>query len=306
MDSINKTHVDNILLQGQTGEAIKMLLALYQANSPTEYDNIVLQSARWHGLQRDRQSGVISFDNAQMMTAQINSVLRHFASKIERDWTAEYDLQSIPQTPSPTPVKPEPEPEPEPIAKKKVILCLSANPTNSDRLATDIEIREIKDSVRNSKGRDNFEVIYESAITIKAFRRAVLDNEPHIIHFSGHGTAEGEIILHNNANKGQKVSVQALADFFELISDVAPLECVILNACYSEVQAKAIAKSVDYVMGMNNAVPDKVAIGFAHTVYQVLANGRDYETAYKFARNNIAMEGHSGQDLPILIKRESI
>ncbi len=35
-------------------------------------------------------------------------------------------------------------------------------------------------------------------------------------------------------------------DLFELFAD--KIECVVLNACYSEPQAKAIAQQIDYVI----------------------------------------------------------
>ncbi|MBD0263972.1 MAG: adenylate cyclase, partial [Tolypothrix sp. Co-bin9] len=70
----------------------------------------------------------------------------------------------------------------------KKILILSANPTNTDWLRLDEEIREIKTALKRSKYRDNFEVITEGAVRIDDLRRALLDSEPQIVHFSGHGT----------------------------------------------------------------------------------------------------------------------
>lgn len=37
---------------------------------------------------------------------------------------------------------------------------------------------------------------------------------------------------------------------------VDKLECVVLNACYSKVQAKAIAKYILYIIGMQQAIGD--------------------------------------------------
>ena len=57
------------------------------------------------------------------------------------------------------------------------------------------------------------------------------------------------------------VGVLALGSLFKLFKD--RVECVVLNACYSEVQAKAIAKQIPYVIGMNKAIGDKAAIVFS-------------------------------------------
>ena len=52
------------------------------------------------------------------------------------------------------------------------------------------------------------------------------------------------------------VPTQTLASMFKLFAKKS-VECVVLNACYSEVQANAISQYVDYVLGMNKAVGDR-------------------------------------------------
>lgn len=55
----------------------------------------------------------------------------------------------------------------------------------------------------------------------------------------------------------------------------------VLNACYSEAQAKAIARHIDYVIGMQQAIGDTAAIAFSAGFYQALGDGRNIEEAYK-------------------------
>ncbi|GEM_PF-5898633 len=50
------------------------------------------------------------------------------------------------------------------------------------------------------------------------------------------------------------------------------VECVLPNACYSEVQAKAISQHVNYVIGMNKTIGDKAAIAFSVAFYDALAD----------------------------------
>jgi hypothetical protein len=61
------------------------------------------------------------------------------------------------------------------------------------------------------------------------------------------------------------------------------VECVLLNACYSQVQAQAIHQNIDYVIGMNRAVSDtdvrrclwhRAAIKFAVRFYDAISVGR--------------------------------
>jgi hypothetical protein len=60
------------------------------------------------------------------------------------------------------------------------------------------------------------------------------------------------------------------------------IECVLLNACYSQAQAEAIHQHIDYVVGMNQAIEDEAAIKFAIGFYDALFAGRPYEECFKF------------------------
>ncbi len=76
------------------------------------------------------------------------------------------------------------------------------------------------------------------------------------------------------------VPTQTLASMFKLFAKKS-VECVVLNACYSEVQANAISEYVDYVLGMNKAVGDKAALAFSVAFYDALAAGYEVEEAYE-------------------------
>ena len=118
----------------------------------------------------------------------------------------------------------------------KRILILSANPKNTNQLRLDEEVREIKAALKLSKNREQFEVVTESALRVNDLWRSLLDNLPHIVHFSGHGSGSDGLALENKLGEMQLVSSEALAGLFELFEE--QVECVVLNACYSEVQAE--------------------------------------------------------------------
>lgn len=112
-------------------------------------------------------------------------------------------------------------------------------------------------------------------------RRAVLDYKPNIVHFCGHGSGEEGIAFEDESGQAKLVGTDALSGFFELFA--ANLECVVLNACYSEVQAEAIAKHIPYVVGMKRAIGDAAAIEFATAFYDALGAGESFEFAFKLA-----------------------
>jgi hypothetical protein len=92
-----------------------------------------------------------------------------------------------------------------------------------------------------------------------------------------------------------------LAKLFELFA--RHIECVALNACYSEIQAKAIAKHIPYVIGMNKTIGDKAAIKFATGFYCALGAGESFEFAYKLGCNVIQLEGIPEYLTPVLLKK---
>lgn len=182
--------------------------------------------------------------------------------------------------------------------KKKTILFLAANPKNSTPLLLSKEVQEISDALQRSKKRDKFQLEQQWAVTPRQMQRAVLDYKPEIVHFSGHGAGEDGLALENETGQIKLVNAKALAGLFELFMD--RVECVVLNACYSEVQAQAIAHHIPYVIGMKQAVGDNAAREFAVGFYDALAAGESIEFAYKSGCVSISMAGIPEELTPVL------
>ncbi|EAW37233.1 hypothetical protein [Lyngbya sp. PCC 8106] len=51
------------------------------------------------------------------------------------------------------------------------------------------------------------------------------------------------------------MDTQAITGLFQLFSE--QVECVLLNACHSEYQAQEIAKQINSVIGMSQAINDR-------------------------------------------------
>ena len=184
------------------------------------------------------------------------------------------------------------------------ILILSANPRGTSQLRLDEEKREIKEGLRRSKYREQFTLETSEAVRYREIHRAILDYEPNIVHFSGHGAGEEGLAFEDETGQVKLVETEALAGLFELFSD--RVKCVVLNACYSEVQAKAIAQHIPYVVGMNKAIGDEAAIEFAIGFYDALGAGRTVEFATNLGCNGMRMAGIAEYLTPILIKKPEL
>ena len=190
----------------------------------------------------------------------------------------------------------------------KTILILASSPGDKARLRLDKEVREIDEALRRSQQRDQFKLEQKWAVRADDLRRALLDVKPDIVHFCGHGIGSGGLLVEDEMGQAKPVSTEALANLFALFAD--QIECVVLNACYSEIQANAIVQHIPYVIGMQDAVGDTTAIKFAIGFYDGLAGrGADrkvYEDAYKFGCNAIQLENLPGHLTPSLLKKADL
>ena len=171
----------------------------------------------------------------------------------------------------------------------KKILILTANPKDTSRRRLDQEVRDIEFGLQRAKNRDQFVLESKFAVQPRDIQRAMLDINPSIVHFSGHGTGDEGLVFEDETGSTKLVDGEALAGLFALFAE--QVECVVLNACYSEVQALAIAQHINYVIGMKKAIADKAAIEFAVGFYDALGAGRDVEFAHKLGCAAIRLQG---------------
>jgi len=181
----------------------------------------------------------------------------------------------------------------------KKILILAANPIDTARIRLEKEVREIQDVLKRASGRENFVLNYKLAVRLKDLRRALLDYEPDIVHFCGHGEKNG-IVLEDDNGRSVLVKPDALGELFELFS--SKTECVLLNACFTRVQANAINQHIKFVVGMRKEITDDAAIEFAVGFYDGLGAGRTIEESFKFGLNATRSAGIPESMLPILMK----
>jgi len=181
------------------------------------------------------------------------------------------------------------------------ILILAANPKDTVQLRLDQEVRDIAEGLRRSQRRDQFTLEQQWAVRPRDIQRAMLDINPQIIHFSGHGLGEEGLVFEDEVGKSKLVNGEALAGLFKLFAN--QVECVVLNGCYSDVQAEAIARHIPYVVGMTQAIGDRAALEFAVGFYDALGAGRDVEFAYEMGCSAIRLAGIAEALTPVLKKK---
>lgn len=183
------------------------------------------------------------------------------------------------------------------------ILFLAANPIDTTRLRVDQEARDVREALKRSMYRDKFSIETCWAVNDITIRRELLELEPHILHFSGHGSGVEGLYFEDEMGRAKLISGEALANLFKLFPNI---ECVVLNGCSSKEQAEAISQSIPYVIGMSQSITDKAAIKFAVGFYDGLGAGKSFDDAYELSRVAIQTAGLPEYLTPTLIKRPDI
>ena len=75
------------------------------------------------------------------------------------------------------------------------VLFLAANPVPSALLKLNEEYEQIKEGIASAKFGDIFDLNPVLATDVNRLVHALLKHEPHIVHFSGHGSSGEEILL---------------------------------------------------------------------------------------------------------------
>jgi CHAT domain len=183
------------------------------------------------------------------------------------------------------------------------ILFFAANPSETTQLELGEEARDIEQKIRASTHRDFFTLKTQWATTADDLLQAMSEHLPGVVHFSGHGNVDPPgIVLHRPKGGYQLVSADALRSLFESVGD--NVRVVVLNACHSEAQARAIAEIVDCVVGMKGSVDDAVARTFAASFYRALGFGRSVQNAFAQGVAAIKLQGLGEEEIPTLcVKR---
>ena len=222
---------------------------------------------------------------------------------------------------------------PEVPVRKLKVLVFAANPRGTDPLDLHREFREIDEEIRLGKFRDALELIIVPGTRLVDLLRKLNEDHPHIVHFSGHGNIDEEIILESGkdvaatpdnttlqprdmrrlepvqearrAGSARSLSKSALVDIVKACNQ-ENIRVVVLNACHTRPQAEALSEVIDCAISMNRAISDVGAIKFAASFYGALAFGCSVKKAFDQGLARLNAEGMPESDTPELIVRVGV
>lgn len=164
---------------------------------------------------------------------------------------------------------------------KATILLLAANPLDTPPLALDEEVRAIDASLRTARLRDQIQLVSQWAVRIEDVVELLLHHRPTLLHFSGHGSAQGRIVLATASGGHTELDESAFTEMLRLAGK--SVQCIFLNACYSDTQARLIADHIPAAIGASDKIEDEAAAHFARTFYLAFGSGESIRTAFELA-----------------------
>lgn len=185
------------------------------------------------------------------------------------------------------------------------VLFCAADPDDEKRIRTDREFSRIREILAHSgtSPRQGPAIrLHQPRLALRAndLTRALNETQPGLVHFAGHGSGASGICLENNLGRSQAVRGDALASLFRQFTHC--VKAVVLNACFTEIQAHAIAQHVDAVIGTRGAIGDEASVAFAVGFYQALNNGCPVADAFQLGCAEVGIEGLSGDKTLLLLK----
>jgi hypothetical protein len=173
---------------------------------------------------------------------------------------------------------------------KATLLIMTANPKNTQRLGVEAEYNNATEAYLKSGNLDAYEIFPILDVNTKTFSRLLDHHKPAILHFSGHGIGNA-LLFYSDNGMADKVSGQTLGKMLSLYPSI---NCLVLNACYSEQQAAEISQYIPNIIGTDNAIGDKKAQEFTLFFYQHVFAGATYEEAFDKAVANLGLANLGG------------
>lgn len=184
------------------------------------------------------------------------------------------------------------------LPEKIVVLFLTSSPKDEKLLQPDIEAREITEMISKARYRNSIEFRSAWAVRTEDVLHAINEYQPSIVHFSGHGSKQDEIIMQDDKGFSKPVSKEAIVQLMK--SSAQEIRLVFFSTCFSHNQAEAIVEHVEAAIGMKDSITDEAARKFAAQFYSSISFGHSIKKAFDQAKGYLMMEGISEEDTPAL------
>jgi hypothetical protein len=190
------------------------------------------------------------------------------------------------------------------IPEQITVLFLASNPRDQRQLLLDEEVRSIGAMIRKSAHRDAVRMESRWALRTFDLLQALNETKPGIVHFSGHGTNQDEILFQDDLGQSKFVSKAAIVQ--TMAATANGIQLVFFNTCYSRDQAEAVVAHIPAAIGMNTSIGDVAARVFASQFYSAVGFGLSLQNSFDQAKAAVMLEGIPEEATPELFLADGI
>lgn len=190
------------------------------------------------------------------------------------------------------------------LPEKITVLFLASNPLDQHQLRLDEEARSIQEMISKAKHRDAVNFQTRWAARPIDILQAVNELSPSIVHFSGHGSEDSDLVMQDSQGGTKLVTKEAIAQALATCSD--EIRLVFFNTCYSRDQAESVVQHIPAAIGMNTSVGDDAARVFSSQFYSAIGFGLSVRKAFDQARAALILESILEEDVPELFIGEGV
>ncbi|MCX7840736.1 MAG: CHAT domain-containing protein, partial [Anaerolineae bacterium] len=182
------------------------------------------------------------------------------------------------------------------------LLVITSRPLMDDKgkpitlLDVEEERRRIRTALHHAQVATHVE--YVPHATTGAVKTALRDAW-NVVHFTGHGTDDGRLVLENEFGEAHALTPTETAQLFHQ----SRARLVVLSACHSETIARELRKAgVPALVAIDARKPiaDRAATIFAEHFYGALARGWTIGKAFRDAQESVALDDSVGDKHPPL------
>lgn len=190
------------------------------------------------------------------------------------------------------------------LPEEITVLFMASNPLDAPQLRLDEEARTIQEMIRKSEHRNSVSFQTRWAIRALDVIQAINEENPTIIHFSGHGSDQDEVVFQDNQGNAKLVSKEAIVQTMMSTSD--EIKLVFFNTCFSYGQAQEVVQHVDAAIGMTTTIGDEAARVFAAQFYSAIGFGLSVKQAFEQGKAALMLEGIPEENTPQLYVKDGL
>lgn len=161
------------------------------------------------------------------------------------------------------------------VMDKPVILFLTADPEDAPQLDHTPELLSIHEGAG-----ERYTIVHEEHVQFADVYKHLVKYRPSIVHFSGHGSDEGDFLFEDKDRDEDPGHARSLVN---ILGTCKSLELIVFSACSTARRADAIALSKVPVVAITREIGAGSAADFFRNFYLALGDGEDVRAAFSIA-----------------------